>query len=808
MNSLIAKQNLFSDTEETKTIHLIMAPLQVSAIMRHATCGLKTSINYARSISTATHYLPLYSTHNSFTQNRSYNKNQPISRLCKQQLHLANTTSGSFVPSSVASKSEPQGNLDVFECSDHLPSLPVPSLTETLEKLKESISPLAMNSAEFASTLQLIENFSKSAGPKLDLLLRNKANQTKNWLTHDWWTREIYLKSRKPLVINSNPAMIYPTLPFDVSNQRSLVSVTARIVSGVIDFNLALLHGYNPEATSADTECSLDPNYCYNQYKNIFGSTRLPNQKLDEVKVKHLTDDLSSIIPFNIVISHRGKFFEVQLQDLENEEGRIDQLEGIINKIISIGQDTVDTELGVGVMTTANRDDWAQKIKLLDEDSLAAIKDSQFLLCIDNIASDESSDDFLNALITSPIGSTAHSAALGRQVLHADGANVGNRWFDKAIQLIVVADDKSERLLGAGINYEHSFAEGMVVTKMIEYSYDKTIQSHRASLQSAKSSNRFNKQQYSPSEPASFRQLRMYDEGLEGQLVEHLKQAKQDFLSQVAQFDLSLMSYRQYGSNAIKSWHFSPDSWFQVALLSAYHKVHKRLGPCYESASTRRFAFGRTETIRSLTKEVAQFCFEPSFDTMKAAVKSHKSYAISANRGDAIDRALFGYRMTFNELKSDKWLWGLPTSSLGHNVDHILNLSSSILGSKQQLLNRSDTNSQQGFSIDDLFTEEELGTVSAFFNNELIKRSIRFALSTSQVSSSHPNIYMSYGPLLADGYGCCYNITGQQIVAAITANSSNQSFSCEAEKLNQSIKSELEYMRDLVEEQHSKRGII
>lgn len=748
---------------------------------------------------------------------RSYSQFKPLYTLCSgnrafypnaANLRWANTSSGSFAPSKgVMAKTElgRRGLMSVFddESDHHLPSLPVPSLESTMEKLKESISPMAMNSAEFVSTLQLIDDFSKSAGPKLEQLLQMKATQTKNWLTHDWWHRDVYLQCRKPLIINSNPAMIYPQLPFEVNSQQSLLNTISLLISGIIDFELALVHGYNPESQNVDHEYHLDGNICYNQYRNIFGSLRVPNNSMDEYHLGDISktignsDNKENIEPLSIVLSYRNNFFEIKLANYENENGRIDKLNGILGKIISYqAANPTDCEdvYGAGVLTATKRDQWAEAIRLLDVDSLKAIKNSHFMVCLDTIRGQESDNaNHTSNLMTGDAGSSVHKAALSRQILHSDPANIGNRWFDKPIQLIVATDDKAERLLGLGINYEHSIAEGQVVSRLIEYSYDKVVHKYHEML----NSDLFSKHVVSDSD-CEFRRLRMFDTSDErGEIELHLKKAGQDYCSQISQFELEFMNYRKYGSNAIKSLRYSPDSWFQVALQLSFYNVHKRLGPCYESASTRRFALGRTETIRSLTKEVAQFCFEPNLDTLQAAVKSHKLFANSANDGEAIDRVLMAYRWIFNELRANQWAWGLPSSAIpspgvSASSDNSYTYPSDY-GSDSELQQQS---SEQLMNV---FNQDDINTVSAFFNNELIKRSNRYALSTSQVASIHPNIAMSYGPLLPDGYGCCYNISGQRIVAAITANSQNQSFSCDTQKLHESLVESLDSMRDIAE---------
>jgi len=709
------------------------------------------------------------------------------SLVARQMRGLANTTSGFYAPSTMTGRKpvdrqEAQGNLSVYEDSDQMPSLPVPNLNITLEKLKESVSPVAMNSIEFARTLTLIDEFAKSAGPKLDSLLRCKAKQTKNWMTHDWWVNEIYLKSRQPLVINSNPSMIFPKLPFEVASQRAVVDLVSQFVSCIIDFKISLMNGYNPEATCSDNEFRLEPSLCYHQYKNIFGSTRVPGEQIDSVKFVEFDGHGDA---FNLVVSFRGKFFEIQINDIENEKDRVSEIAVILDKIISSVKHEPQDITGAGVLTTTDRTNWAKTHRLLDSDSMSAIEAAQFVVCIDTIAA--GSEDYSKTLLEAPSGSESHLAALGRQVLHGDSSNVGNRWFDKSLQLVVVTDENADRFVGAGINYEHSFAEGVVIAKMIEYCFDRTLRKYRSNA----NDDFFAKQQVLPQKPAVFRQLKMFNSNNRHTIATSLKQARQDFASQVNQFDLSYLAYKNYGSNAIKSWRCSPDSWFQVALLSGYYALHKRLGPCYESASTRRFAYGRTETIRSLTKEVAEFCQEPKYDTLQAAVASHKKFANSAIVGEAIDRVLMGYRMTFNELRANNWVWGIPAF---HNVrDMNENNESS-----------ADVLSREQADLAEVFSDDEIATITAFFNSELIQRSTRYALSTSQVPSIHPDIYMSFGPLLADGYGCCYNISGHKIVAAITANSSNQSFSCEVHQLNEVVKEKLDHMRDIVEAQRFK----
>ena len=51
----------------------------------------------------------------------------------------------------------------------------------------------------------------------------------------------------------------------------------------------------------------------------------------------------------------------------------------------------------------------------------------------------------------------------------------------------------------------------------------------------------------------------------------------------------------------------SPDAYLQMVIQLAYFKTHKKVVPTYETASTRQFLHGRTDTIRTLSVESKLF---------------------------------------------------------------------------------------------------------------------------------------------------------------------------------------------------------
>jgi len=80
--------------------------------------------------------------------------------------------------------------------------------------------------------------------------------------------------------------------------------------------------------------------------------------------------------------------------------------------------------------------------------------------------------------------------------------------------------------------------------------------------------------------------------------------------------------------------------------------------PTYESAATRRFQQGRTETCRSVSDESVAFCSamadpevppEECVRAFRAAVDAHVKYITDASDGKGVDRHLFGLKKVLKE---------------------------------------------------------------------------------------------------------------------------------------------------------------
>lgn len=78
-----------------------------------------------------------------------------------------------------------------------LPPLPVPSLPATLQRLKDSLRPLARSTLEFVSVCRKIDDFARpdGPGPTLQQLLLQRKSERDHWL-EEWWDDLGYLAYR------------------------------------------------------------------------------------------------------------------------------------------------------------------------------------------------------------------------------------------------------------------------------------------------------------------------------------------------------------------------------------------------------------------------------------------------------------------------------------------------------------------------------------------------------------------------------------------------------------------------------------
>ncbi|XP_045510869.1 carnitine O-acetyltransferase-like isoform X1 [Colias croceus] len=544
--------------------------------------------------------------------------------------------------------------------TQNLPRLPVPKLNATLTKYLKTVRPF-LNDEEFANTSNLVKKFASGDGQKLQTLLENRATKHQNWL-EEWWINTAYLEYRDPVVVFSSPGLVFPFRKFN--NQNEQLDYAAKTLLAALDYKSLIDNDKIPVEMMGKNPLDMS------QYKKVFGTCRIPQAKRDKLSFNDTK---------YVTVIHNNHIFHLDLWGSDNKRLNREQIVKGLKKIIDSSQSRTDD--AIGVLTSENRDTWAKAYELLSKDetnrnSLADVERSIAVLCLDGAAG-----------LWQCAGGDERRTLAAKHTIHGDGANAngGNRWFDKTVQFIVGADGLT------GLTYEHSPAEGQpiaILTDFIINYIDKNTSSEESSA--------------SPIEPV---QLKF---NVSGEVSQMIKNAKANLDKLAADLDLNCFKFDRYGKNFIKTQKMSPDSYLQMAMQYAFYSLHNTPGAHYESAATRMYTGGRTETIRSCSIESIEFAKtmlekqaspKAKVEAMRKAIAAHKDYTVQALQGLGVDRHLLGLKLTAIE---------------------------------------------NGIEIPKLYSDPGF------------TRSAHMRISTSQVACKCDG-FMCYGPFVADGYATCYN---------------------------------------------------
>lgn len=414
-------------------------------------------------------------------------------------------------------------------------------------------------------------------------------------------------------------------------------------------------------------------------YIHMFGTSRIPSKPSDTFH-KYPRSETE-----HVIVMRKNRFFKL---DTLNRGAK--EIEAALKQI----KETVGEQegLAVGALTSEDRDVWTDLREHLvslspgNADALKQIESAMLIVCLDDVKTP---------------GSTREARSWNLWTGGEDSSAKGkawNRWFDKH-ELIV--DEAGE----SGFNGEHSLLDGTPTLRLNEFVL--------AALEQGKIPLEVSSSASTPLQPVEIKFVT--DETIEN----GIRKAVNEFAKVMGQHELVACHYDKYGKNVIKKHKCSPDAWAQLVKQLAYGKMHGgKPAVTYESAQTRKFALGRTEVIRSASKESKAFVNAMLGDAsdatraslFRAAVGRHIQYSAWAADGQGVDRHLFGLKKLIRE----------------------------------------------GEEVPSLFTDEAFA------------KSSHWTLSTSQLSSNYLDGW-GYGEVVPDGYGLSYSIADDYLRWIITS---------------------------------------
>ncbi|KAI1756955.1 acyltransferase ChoActase/COT/CPT [Xylaria castorea] len=481
---------------------------------------------------------------------------------------------------------------------ESLPRLPVPTLEETAARYVKSIHPL-LSPVEFAASKKAVDEFIKPGGigEKLQnkLIAKREDPKTKNWI-YEWWNDAAYLSYRDPVV----PYVSYFYSHRDDRRRRNPAKRAAALTTATLEFKKQVDSG------------TLEPEYmkklpiCMDSYKWMFNASRVAARPADH-PVKFDPKDHKHIIAIR-----KNQFFKIA-HEVDGKQLNTTELEAQFAKVYELAQQVP----AVGALTSENRDVWTDARKILLDASpknaaaLEAIESASFVVCLDD---------------ASPV--TLEERA--HQYWHGDGQN---RWYDKPLQFIV-NDNGTSGFMG-----EHSMMDGTPTHRLNDYANDAIFG---------------NKLDFSnPAMRSNLPDPVAVNFEITPEVRAEIDRATKDFATVIGKHELAVQGYQGYGKGLIKKFKCSPDAYVQMIIQLAYYKMYGKNRPTYESAATRRFQLGRTETCRTVSDDSVAFCnsmADPSVSDddrvalFRKAIAAHGEYIGAASDGKGVDRHLFGLK--------------------------------------------------------------------------------------------------------------------------------------------------------------------
>ncbi|KAK3600716.1 hypothetical protein CHS0354_027203 [Potamilus streckersoni] len=209
---------------------------------------------------------------------------------------------------------------------------------------------------------------------------------------------------------------------------------------------------------------------------------------------------------------------------------------------------------------------------------------------------------------------------------------------------------------------------------------------------------------------------------LDNTILEGIQNAKQVYSKLAKNLQCSALHFTSYGKTFLRSHNLHPDTHVQLSLQFAYYRTYKRPAPTYETATTRKFYHGRTETLRACTTE--------AIDWSKAMMDPSTS-----------DRE-----------KVQLYLRAMDK----HN--RLMAEGTEMKGCDRHLLGMYIISQEEGLPVPLLY-QDEAYTKSGGNGN--------FILSTSFVG--YTTVYGGVAPMCEKGYGTFYRIEPKEIVTCVTA---------------------------------------
>ena len=553
------------------------------------------------------------------------------------------------------------------------------------------------------------------------------------------------------MVLNLNPFFLLEDDPTPARNNQ--VTRAASLVISALCFVRAVRREELPPDTLKGQPLDMY------QYSRMFGTARVPTENGCQIAqdsgAKH------------IVVLCKGQFYWFDVLD-DNADLIMSEKDMAINLqvVVDDAQETPIHEAAkgaLGVLSTENRKIWSglRDVLTRDEDSnnaecLAIVDSALFVLCLDYVEPATSAQLCGNMLCgTSEI---------------VKGVQVGtctNRWYDK-LQIIVCKNGS------AGINFEHTGVDGHTVLRFASDVYTDTILRFAKSINGqAPSLWASDSPDPSKRDPDSFGDVSTTPHKLEWDMLPELSTALRFAETRLAdliqQNEFETLEFSGYGKNFMTSAGFSPDAFVQMAFQAAYYGLYGRVENTYEPAMTKAFLHGRTEAIRTVSEESANFVrtfwaeipATQKIDALRKACQRHTARTKECAKALGQDRHLYALYCVWQRAVDEEGAEAASSNGMSDGYSSPVDAGSEYSSPKRNSSILSDDHSVSP-SPQSKQQQQVSQQMPALFSDAGWDKINNTIISTS--NCGNPSLrQFGFGPSSGDGFGIGYIIKDDSV---------------------------------------------
>nr|XP_054773599.1 peroxisomal carnitine O-octanoyltransferase-like [Lytechinus pictus] len=470
---------------------------------------------------------------------------------------------------------------------------------------------------EYKETERIVGEFGQGIGQELHKKLLERAKAKKNWL-EDWWRDRVYLTNRTPLGVcsmygaNRTMESFWPPC-IGTNIERAAISTW---------YMLRYFEELRRESIPVEKSKTGKMIFSMDQARSMFNGSRIPGPEADQL-INSFRTEREGSCPNHMLVSCNGHLFRV---DPFDSRGKLVSSRELARQLQNVKERSMKRGQCMSSLTGDERSRYADNHKHLK--SLHSINE-EYIKTIDSAIALLALDDSTPCTYTELVQETV------------SGRNVHNHWLDKSVILIVYKNGCLSCIS------DHAPYDAMVCVDMIYWGYKKMEQNGgiwpdtdcevRGDL----------------AQPQEL--VFVTDPAIENAIVT----AEETHYRAVDNVDILCSYFLNLGKDWCKQYRIHPDFLCQLAIQLAYYKMYRRPAATYETATTRQFYHGRTETCRSCSSEALAWCksmVEPEAtkaeqaELLKAAYIKHFSLMSDAMQNKGCDRHLLGLYFISDEL--------------------------------------------------------------------------------------------------------------------------------------------------------------